>query len=107
MDQSEVNLNDPVGYIAKREYNEKLADKITLLAAQINAANYQFLKLIAEFDQRSGWAEVGVKSCVHWLNWKCDIVLSAAREKVRTMTRVASNENEDYLMHIANHGTAG
>ncbi len=30
------------------DYNNQLADKITTLAGQINAANYRFLKLIAE-----------------------------------------------------------
>lgn len=30
------------------DYNDQLADKITTLTGQINAANYRFLKLIAE-----------------------------------------------------------
>jgi len=65
------------------DYNDQLADKITTLAGQINAANYRFLKLIAEFDQRKAWAGAGIRSCAHWLNWKCSIAMSAAREKVR------------------------
>jgi predicted restriction endonuclease len=110
----------------------QLGEQITLLAGQINAANYQLLKLIAVFDQKEGWAEHGVKSCAHWLNWQCGIALGAAREKirvahaleqlpatnkafargelsyskVRAMTRVATNENEDFLLTIAEHGTA-
>jgi hypothetical protein len=36
------------------EYDEQLASKITLLAAQINAATYLFLKLLGEFDRRAG-----------------------------------------------------
>jgi len=73
-----------------------------------------------------------VKSCAHWLNWKCGIDLGAAREKVRVaralellpeinaamaegrisyakvraMTRVAEAGNESYLLNIALHGTA-
>jgi hypothetical protein len=73
-----------------------------------------------------------VKSCAHWLNWKCGIDLGAAREKVRVaraletlpairetfrrgelsyskvraMTRVATPDNETYLLMIAQHGTA-
>ncbi|MCP3674460.1 MAG: DUF222 domain-containing protein, partial [Gammaproteobacteria bacterium] len=112
--------------------NDKLADEITLLAGQINAANYQFLKLIAEFDRREAWASAGIRSCAHWLNWKCGIAIGAAREKVRVarcleklpkineafssgilsfskvraMTRVAHNDNEEYLLMIAEHGTA-
>jgi hypothetical protein len=71
-------------------------------------------------------------SCAHWLNFKCGMGMNAARErvrvaraladlpqisaafeagtvsysKVRAMTRVATPENEDYLLNIARHGTA-
>ena len=61
----------------------ELVDEITTLAGHLNAANARFLALIAELDRRRGWAEWGVKSCAHWLNWKCGIGLGAAREKVR------------------------
>jgi len=118
--------------VSSADYNDQLADKITTLAGQINAANYRFLKLIAEFDRREGWAGFGIRSCAHWLNWKCSIGLAAAREKVRTaraldglpginagfekgelsfskvraMTRVATDLNEPYLLMIAEYGTA-
>ncbi len=114
------------------EDNAELGDQITLLAAQINAATYQFLKFIAEFDRRSGWSGAGIRSCSHWLNWKCGIAHSAARErvrvarcldqlplineafekgqisysKVRALTRVATNANEDYYLMISDYGTA-
>ncbi len=114
------------------ESNEQLEDQITTLAGQINAANYRFLKLIAEFDRRQVWAGYGIRSCAHWLNWKCGIAMTAAREKVRTaraleglpkinaafqkgelsfskvraMTRVATVENESHLLNIAEYGTA-
>ena len=107
--------------------NDQLADQITLLAGQINAANYRFLKLIAEFDRRQAWSGYGLRSCAHWLNWKCGISMNPAREKVRTaraleglpginaafqkgelsfskvraMTRIATEENESYLLNIA------
>jgi hypothetical protein len=90
------------------------------------------LTLIREFDERHGWSGAGMKSCAHWLNWKCGIDMGAAREKVRVahaldtlpqissalragrvsfskvraMTRVATPQNEDYLLMIAGHGTA-
>ena len=109
-----------------------LVTEITTLAGHLNAANARFLALIAELDRRRGWAEWGVKSCAHWLNWKCGIGLGAAREKVRVahaleklpriaaamaegrisyfkvreMTRVADASNEDYLLNIALCGTA-
>ena len=113
--------------------DEQLGREITLLAGQTNAGNHRMLKLIAEFDDRKAWSGGGtVRSCPHWLNWKCGIVLGAAREKVRVahclkclpridaafasgelsyskvraMTRVATPENEDYLLHIARHSTA-
>ena len=66
------------------DYNDQLADKITTFAGKINAANYRFLKLIAEFDQREAWAGAGIRSCAHGLNWTFSIAMSAAREKVRT-----------------------
>ncbi|MCJ8271135.1 MAG: hypothetical protein MJK04_17255, partial [Psychrosphaera sp.] len=44
------------------EYDEQLSSKITLLAAQINAATYLFLKLLGEFDRRAGWAGDGIRS---------------------------------------------
>ena len=61
----------------------ELVEQITTLAGHLNAANARFLALVAELDRRRGWAEWGVKSCAHWLNWKCGIDLGAAREKVR------------------------
>lgn len=109
-----------------------LEDEITELSAHIQAATSRLLALIAEFDRREGWAGPGLRSCAHWLNWKCGIDLGAAREKVRVaralaglplisasftrgevsyskvraMTRVATAENESELLHIARHGTA-
>ncbi|MEX2151005.1 MAG: DUF222 domain-containing protein [Steroidobacteraceae bacterium] len=110
----------------------ELMDQITTLAGHLNAANARFLDLIAELDRRRGWAEWGVKSCAHWLNWKCGFGLGAAREKVRVahalgklpliatamaegrisyfnareMTRVATEANESYLLNIALCGSA-
>ena len=109
-----------------------LESSITTLAANIAAATWQWLMLIAEFDRREGWAGAGIVSCAHWLNWKCGIALGAAREKVRVahalaalpktsaafaageisfskvraMTRVATPANEDFLLMIARHGMA-
>lgn len=109
-----------------------LVAEITTLAGRLNAGNARFLALIAELDRRQGWAEAGVKSMAHWLNWQCGIGLGAAREKVRVaraletlprvaaamaegrvsyfkareITRVATTANEDYLLNIALHGTA-
>ena len=112
--------------------SEQLADEITELYSLITAATYDFLVKVREFDEDELWAGPGLMSCAHWLNWKCGIGMNAAREKVRVaralpalpkiseafrlgkvsyskvraMTRVADEENEDYLLNIALHGTA-
>jgi len=111
---------------------DDLASEICTLAGHLNAANYRWLSLIAEYDRRNGWSDGATQSCAHWLNWKCGIAPGPAREKVRVaraleelpkisaamasgklsyskareITRVASSETEEYLLMIAEHGTA-
>jgi hypothetical protein len=111
---------------------QELEAQITELAGHLNAANYRWLGLIAEFDRRQGWADGKLPSCAHWLNFKCGLNLGAAREKVRVahalkdlpkiaasmargelsyskvraLTRVACAATEDTLLMIALHGTA-
>jgi hypothetical protein len=111
---------------------DRLEDEILTLCGHINAAEYRFLELLAEYDRADGWSRHGVASCVQWLNWQCGIGAVAARERVRTaralerlpliseafsrgelsyskvraMTRVATPENESTLLTIALHGTA-
>lgn len=57
----------------RRAYCEDLANEITDLAGHINAMNYEFLKLLREFDEHGGWQVDGVRSFPHWLNWKCGL----------------------------------
>ena len=111
---------------------EQLGEQITELCSYIYAAESRLLTLIREFDDRQYWAKLGFHSCTHWLNFKCGIGMNAAREKVRVakalgalpkidkgfsrgelsyskvraMTRIANETNEDYLLMIAKHGTA-
>jgi len=111
---------------------EKLGAEITALCGHIYAKTYRLLELIREFDEKGYWELPGLCSTAHWLNWQCGIGMNAAREKVRVaralpdlpkiseafrkgevsyskvraMTRVADADNEDYLLDIANHGTA-
>ncbi|MEA3109522.1 MAG: hypothetical protein QOI88_4127, partial [Gammaproteobacteria bacterium] len=111
---------------------DELEAQITELAGQLNAANYRWLTLIAEFDRRQAWADGSLHSCAHWLNFKVGLNLGAAREKVRVahalagvpkiaaamargelsyskvraLTRVATEATEDNLLMIALHGTA-
>jgi hypothetical protein len=114
------------------ERAEALADEITELCSYLYAAEYQLLLKIREFDENGYWGGPGLMSCAHWLNFTCGMGMNAARErvrvaraladlpqisaafeagtvsysKVRAMTRVATPENEDYLLNIARHGTA-
>ncbi len=111
---------------------EELEAQITELAGHLNAAQYRWLTLIAQFDRRLGWSGAGMASCAHWLNFKCGLNLGAAREKirvahalvelpkiaaamargelsyskVRALTRVACPATEENLLMIALHGTA-
>jgi hypothetical protein len=109
-----------------------LEAQITELAGQLNAAQYRWLLLIAEFDRRQGWGDGKLPSCAHWLNFKCGLNLGAAREKVRVahalaglpkiaaamargelsyskvraVSRVACEATEENFLMIALHGTA-
>jgi uncharacterized protein DUF222/HNH endonuclease len=111
---------------------DELDEAICRLAARVNAVNYRLLVLVREFDDRMGWAKWSHKNCAEWLSWRCQISLSAAREKVRTaqalrdlpgislafregrlsytkvraLTRVAAMQDEDSLLRYALGATA-
>jgi hypothetical protein len=111
---------------------DELDAAICRIASRINAANYQLLVLVREFDDRMGWAKWSYPNCAEWLSWRCGISLSAAREKVRTaqalrdlpavarafsegrlsytkvraLTRVAAMHDEDALVRYALASTA-
>lgn len=111
---------------------DQLGAEITELCSYIYAAEARLLTLIRLFDEKKYWAQQGLCSCAHWLNFKCGIGMNAAREKVRVahalaglpkisegiasgklsyskvraITRIADETNEDYLLMIAEHGTA-
>ena len=105
---------------------------ICTLARQMNAETYRMLLLVREFDDRFGWAKWSLGSCAEWLAWRCGLSMSAAREKVRTaqalralpaisaafadgrlsyskvraLTRVAHEHDEDLLLAYALDATA-
>ena len=109
---------------------ERLGDRIAELSSRIQAATYDLLVLIREFDAQSGWS--GFTSCAHWLSWRTGLAPGAAREhvrvaralgylprlsaamqrgavsysKVRAVTRVATPETEQSLLDAAQSGTA-
>ena len=66
---------------------ELLGNQIAELSARIDAATYELLCHLHEFDLRHGWE--GWRSCAHWLNWRTGLDLGAAREKLRVATALA------------------
>ncbi|MBX2885652.1 MAG: 13E12 repeat family protein [Granulosicoccus sp.] len=78
---SPSSIGKPTG--AQHSKTNQLENEIRSLYATLNAATYQLLRLLAEYDREELWAIGGSKSCAHWLNWSCGISLGAAREKVR------------------------
>ncbi|MPZ17200.1 MAG: DUF222 domain-containing protein [Luteitalea sp.] len=111
---------------------ERLGDAIAELSARIQAATYELLVLIREFDERACWNDGGCLSCAHWLSWRAGLDPGAAREKVRVaralarlplisaamergelsyskvraLTRIATPENESRLLGAVQGGTA-
>jgi hypothetical protein len=53
------------------------------LAGHIAATQCRFLQLLAEFDQRDGWAGDGIRSCAHWLSWRAGMDLRTVTEHLR------------------------
>jgi len=127
------NVENPADSASSaRSDAEQLGAEITELCSYIYAAESRLLRLIHQFDEKEYWAQQGLCSCAHWLNFKCGIGMGSAREKVRVahalaelpkiseaftrgalsyskvraMTRIADEKNEDYLLMIAEHGTA-
>ena len=66
---------------------DRLGDQIAELSARIDAATYELLCYLHQFDQQHGWE--GFRSCAHWLNWRTGLDLGAAREKLRVAAALA------------------
>ena len=64
-----------------------LENRIAELSARIQAATYELLCYLREFDRHYGWE--GFRSCAHWLNWRTGLDLGAAREKMRVAEALA------------------
>jgi hypothetical protein len=62
---------------------ERLEAQICEVAGHLAAATCRFLVLLAEFDERRGWASWEMNSCAQWLSWKCQMSSGTAREHVR------------------------
>ena len=111
---------------------DQLEEDIISLSSHINAAEYEFLVLVREFDLRQGWRAYHFNNCAEWLNMKCGIAPGTAREKLRvanalfdltatssafqkgdlsyskarSLTRVATPETEKNLLDYAIPATA-
>ena len=111
---------------------DELDQGILDLCTRINAATYELLGLIREFDERAGWVQWGLKNCAEWLAWRCDLSMTTALEKVRVahalktlpaisaafadgelsytkvreLTRVSNRNNEGELLAFALRATA-
>jgi len=66
---------------------DRLGNRIAELSARIQAATYELLCDLREFDRHHGWE--GFRSCAHWLNWRTGLDLGAAREKLRVAAALA------------------
>ena len=125
------SLEPPLAPVAgPRAELERLGDRIAELSSRIQAATYDLLVLIRDFDAQGGWS--GFTSCANWLSWRTGLAPGAAREhvrvaralgylpklsaamqrgavsysKVRAVTRVATPETEQSLLDAAQCGTA-
>jgi Domain of unknown function (DUF222)/HNH endonuclease len=111
---------------------DELDHAIVSCAARINAATYELMVLIRQFDERAGFVQWGLDNCAEWLAWRCDLSMNTAKEKlrvahalkplpaisaafssgelsytkVRELTRVAHRNNEKDLLDLALRMTA-
>ena len=111
--------------------SERLGEEIAALAARIEAATYELLVLVREFDEKEGW-NCGFLNCARWLSWRIGLAPGSARErvrvaralgelpliseamkrgelsysKVRALTRVARPDTEKELLDLGKAGTA-
>ena len=112
--------------------DEELNAELGLICSHMYAIDYRFLRCVRAWENVASLHVYGVKSTAHWLNARCGIAMGAAREKVRVaralpdlpkvsehfargqisyskvraISRVATAENESYLLSVALRGTA-
>ena len=112
---------------------EALGEEIASFATRANVALHAMLSRLRRFDASEGWGHQGFLSCAHWLAWRVHIGTKTAREhvrvaralgefglidaafgrgelsysKVRAITRVANERNEQELINLALVMTAG
>lgn len=111
---------------------DELDAEIATLGATVNASTYRLLSSIREMDEREGWGNQGYLSCAHYLNFRIGLSLGAAREhirvahalkllpltadamrrgalsysKARALTRIATKDDEESLLAVADEVSA-
>jgi hypothetical protein len=112
---------------------EHLEAELCELASHLAAGMARWIALVDEYDRREGWGKwSGVGSTAHWISWQCACSLRTARDhvrvaralrdlpltleafsrgslsysKVRALSRVATPDSEDFLLHQATYATA-
>ena len=127
-----VDVLDPAGASLEEVPTERLEAELMTMSGHLAAAMCSFLLLVAEFDRRDGASGWECLSTAHWLNWRCGVGMTAAREqvrvarrlgefavlreefahgrlsysKVRAITRVVTPDIEVGLVRMAQHATA-
>src|SRR5437660_11878234 len=112
-------------------HTAELGDRIGRLAAQIHAATAELVTRAAQLDIEGTWAEVGMRSCAHWLSVNIGVGLwtggelvrvghalaalprIAARfsegrlsfDKVRAVTALATPDDDEIWLHVAVHAS--
>ena len=112
---------------------EVLAARVMTAAADVARGEATFLRLLGEFDAGDAvrWWD-GLGSTAHWVAWSCSLAAGTAREhvrvaralrrmprtaaafeaaelsysKVRELTRLVDDHDEDRLLELARHATA-
>jgi len=118
--------------VLTRDQLEALGEQIAEHATHIDAALHRLLADLRTFDAAGGWAKQGARTVADWLSWRLRWDGNTAREHVRVaralgnlpriddacrrgelsysqlraMTRVATPENEEFLLEVAKHSTA-
>src|SRR5438132_13602898 len=57
--------------------------RIGRLAAQIHAATAELVQLAADLDAEGSWADIGVRSCAHWLSINIGVDVRTGGEMLR------------------------
>jgi uncharacterized small protein (DUF1192 family) len=109
----------------------ELQERIGVLASRIHAATAELVQLSAELDTDGAWAEIGVRSCAHWLSinigidvWTGGEVVRAGHaleglpllqaafaegrlsfDKIRAVTKVATPDDDEMWTLMALHAS--